>query len=250
MRPAGGRGRVQHRPRRVDPRRPRHTRRHRQPLLLVEPADDPHGGARDQGRGGRLLHLRRRRGRQPLRLRRFRHRTQRSLQAGRRAHARAAASRGTGLVAGRGPARHLHRDGPDRRERRPERGRHATGDGRVRGALAAARRGQCRQRFLGARDLAVDAARRHGGHEGRRAAARHHRRRAQPAQAGVPPRRPGHGRQRLPAQRRRRGRARHERHEGRTNSASRRSPASCRRASRRSTRRSWAWARSKPAVRR
>ena len=33
--------------------------RHRQPLLLVEPADDPHGGARDQGRRRRLLHRRR-----------------------------------------------------------------------------------------------------------------------------------------------------------------------------------------------
>ena len=69
-------------------------------------------------------------------------------------------------------------------------------------------------------------------------------------QAGVPPRRRGHRRQRLPAQRRRGGGRRDERHPGRTSSASRRSPASCRRGCRRSTRRSWASARSRRAARR
>jgi hypothetical protein len=43
---------------------------------------------------------------------------------------------------------------------------------------------------------------------------RHHRREAGRAQAGLPPRRHRHRRQRLPAQRRRRRRGRHERHQG------------------------------------
>ena len=82
MRSAGRRGGLQHRPRRRDPRRSRRRpRRHGQPLLLEQPADHPHGRARDQGRRGRLLHRRRRRGRQPLRQRRERHRTELDLQA-------------------------------------------------------------------------------------------------------------------------------------------------------------------------
>ena len=44
------------------------ARRDRQPLLLVVAADDPHGGARDQGRRGRCVRRRRRRDREPLRM--------------------------------------------------------------------------------------------------------------------------------------------------------------------------------------
>ena len=82
VRPARRRGRLQHRTRRRDPRRPPRGRpgRHRQPVLLVEPADHPHGCSRDQGGRGRLLHLGRRRGRQPLRLGRLRHGPERDLQ--------------------------------------------------------------------------------------------------------------------------------------------------------------------------
>ncbi len=50
---------------------------------------------------------------------------------------------------------------------------------------------------------------------GRRAAGRRHLRGGQPAQAGVPARRPGHRRQLLPAQRRRRGPGGHVGHQGR-----------------------------------
>ena len=56
-------------------------------------------------------------------------------------------------------------------------------------------------------------------------AGRHHRGRQRP-QAGVPPERHRHRRQLLPAQRRRRRAGRHERHQGRASSASRRSPGS------------------------
>ena len=90
----------------------------------------------------------------------------------------------------------------------------------------------------------------HRRHQGRRPPRRHHRREAGRAEAGVPPRRQGHRRQRLPAQRRRRRRGGHERHPGRTSSASPRWPASCPPASPASTPRSWAWARSRRAARR
>ena len=93
--PAGEAG-LQHRPRRRRPRRPRRRpRRHRQPLLLVEPADDPHGGPRDQGGRGRLLHRRRRRGRQPLRRRApaTRRPTRSSSRPGERTRERAAGRR-------------------------------------------------------------------------------------------------------------------------------------------------------------
>ena len=61
-----------------------------------------------------------------------------------------------------GPARHLHRDGPDRRERGRDRERHP----RARwtsspGAQPATRRRQRRERLLRRRDHAADAARRH-----------------------------------------------------------------------------------------
>ena len=64
------------------------------------------------------------------------------------------------------------------------------------------RRGGHQQRLLRARDLAGDAARRVEGQHRRRAAGGHHLREGQPAQAGVPAERHGHGGQRLPAERR------------------------------------------------
>ena len=99
VRAARRRGRFQHRPCGRGARRPRRRPGcHGQPLLLVEPADDPHGRPCDQGRRGRLLHRRRRRSRQPLRQRRVRHRTQPDLQGAGRAHGgalpRAARQRG------------------------------------------------------------------------------------------------------------------------------------------------------------
>ena len=47
-----------------------------------------------------------------------------------------------------GPARHLHRDGPDGRERRAAHGRHPRGDGRVGQALPGPRRRQRRERLV------------------------------------------------------------------------------------------------------
>ena len=68
LRTAGRRVRQQPRPGRCRARGPRPpARHHREPLLLLEPADHPDGAARDQGRRGRRLHLRRCRDRQPLR---------------------------------------------------------------------------------------------------------------------------------------------------------------------------------------
>ena len=106
--------------------------------------------------------------------------------------------------------------------------RHPRGDGRVRQALAGPRRRQRRERLLRRGDHAGHAARRHRRVEGRRPTAPARRSRGWPAQAGVPPRRHGHGRQRLPAQRRRRRGARDERHQGGASSASRRWRGSCR----------------------
>ena len=123
LRPAGGRAGLQPRPRRRDPRRAaRRPRRHGQPLLLVVAADDPHGRARDQGRRGRRVRRRRRRDREPLRAAASPTacpaRTTRRSRRRRGAHqARAEGGQGPWTPLD-GPARRLHRDGPDRRERR------------------------------------------------------------------------------------------------------------------------------------
>ena len=58
-------------------------------------------------------------------------------------------------------ARRLHRDGSDRRERRPAQGRRAPGAGRVRRPVAEPRREGDRRRLLRARDHPGDAAGRH-----------------------------------------------------------------------------------------
>ena len=83
------------------------------------------------------------------------------LQASRRPHRRARAGRRTDMDAARRAPRHLHRHGSDGGERRPGRGRHPPGDGRVGCAQPAARRRQPGERLLGGRDHAAHAARRH-----------------------------------------------------------------------------------------
>ena len=101
---------------------------HREPLLLVVAADDPHGRPRDQVRRGRRVHRGRRRVREPLRqgpLRRQPRHHQRPLRRGAGAHQGPPGSRSTGMDSRGGDARHLHRDGPDRGERRAGRGRDA-----------------------------------------------------------------------------------------------------------------------------
>ena len=79
-------------------------------------------------------------------------------------------------------------------------------DGRVLGAVAEPRGRSTEQRLLRARDHSGPAGRRHGGQQGRRSAPRHHEGEARGAQAGVPPRRHDHRGQRMPLERRRRGR--------------------------------------------
>ena len=119
LRPAGWRAGVQHRARRRRPRRARRRAgRDRQPLLLVEPADDPHGRPRDQGRRGRRLHRRGCGVRQPLRQPGPATPPRTPIfRRGRRAHAKRALGGAATWTPGAGSARHLHRHGPDGRER-------------------------------------------------------------------------------------------------------------------------------------
>ena len=116
---------------------------------------------------------------------------------------------------GRRASRRLHRDGPDRRERRPAARPRPQGARRVRRPQPEPRREGDRRRVLGARDHAGHHARRHRGQRRRRPAGRGDLRRDLRAQAGVPARRRGHRGQLLRAERRR-GRGRdHVRHQGR-----------------------------------
>ena len=217
LRAAGRRGRVQHRPRRRRARRARRrARRDGQPLLLVEPADDPHGRPRHQGRRGRRVHRRRRRDRQPLRRRGQRHGAERRLRRRRRAHGRAGARwrRPTGR---RRPACPTSTSPWARRPRTssssstsPARRWTSSPSCSQDRAVANIENGFFADEITPVTlpDGTVVSTR-------RRAACRHDARGPGPAQAGVPPRRHDHRRQRLPAQRRRRRRARDERHQGR-----------------------------------
>ncbi len=251
LRPARRRGGLQRRPRRGAARwSARRPRRHRQPLLLVVAADDPHGRPRHQGRRGRRLRGRRRRDREPLHARRVRHRAaQRPLRRRRGAHrpsartAPTAGSRPSGL-----PDIYIAM-GQTAENVVLVRERHPRGDGRVGRPLAAAGRRRPGARLLRPRDHPRHPRRRHRRVEGRRPPRRHHRREAGRAEAGVPPRRQGHGRQRLPPERRRRRGDRDERHEGQRARHHPARPASCRPASPASTPRSWAWVPSRPAAR-
>ena len=173
-------------------------RHDRQPLLRLEPADDPHGVPRDPGGRGRCV--RRRRGRVDLPGRR--------LSEGRRR----APSPADGL--GRRDRERLHPDGPDRRERRRAVRRRARGDGPLCAALAGARGRGAGVRPLRPRDHAVREGGRHGGVARRRPARELDARGARRPRSRLPPRGQGDGRQLLPAERRRcRGR-RHERGAG------------------------------------
>ena len=198
------------------------ARHHGHPVLLLLAADHPDGVPRDQGRRGRRVHLRRRG----------------DASAG---SARAAATAGRtrknpvfadaeartgGAASGRRPVWHdpredgddprrLHRDGPDRGERRPAARHHPPGAGRVRRPVAEPGREGARQRVLAARHHPGHAAGRHRGRP--RTTARGPGttlEKVAALQAGVPPGRHGHRGQLLPAQRRRRGGRRHERPQG------------------------------------
>ena len=152
---------------------------------------------------------------------------------------------------GRQDPRRLHRDGPDRRERRPKLGHHPPGAGRVRRPLAEPGREGHGRRVLGARDHPRAAARRPDRLEPTTAPRPASTlREGLRAQARVPARRHGHRGQLLPAQRRRRRGRHHERHARPPSWASPRWPGSCPPASPACPRRSWGSARSRPPARR
>ena len=175
----------------------------RQPLLRVVAADAPHGVPRDQGRRGRPVHRRRRRGR-------LARRAGRGI-ADESKHPQLDGSRGLAV-------RRLHPDGPDGRERRRALQRHAARrrtSGRVISQNARGRRAG--ERALRPRDR-----RRSRCPTARRASRKDDGPRPGTTLEKLAALKPvfkrgrhGHGRQRLPAQRRRRRGARHERGEGR-----------------------------------
>ncbi len=223
LRPARRRVRLQHGPHRQRPAGlRRHPRRHDHPLLLLLGADHPDGVPRDQGRRGR------RRSSRPgvETVSRFVKGTsdhwpdtQNPLFDDAAAPHRRVRRGWPGLARparGRPAPRRLHRDGPDRRERRPAARPGPQGARRVRRPLAEPRREGDRRRLLGTRDHPGHHARRHRGQQPTTARAP-----ASPTtrltelQAGLPPRRRRHRRQLLRAQRRRRGRGHHVRHQGR-----------------------------------
>ena len=234
LRPARRRAGLQHRPRRRRPRRACDDVPgvHRQPLLLVVAADDPHGRARDQGRRGRRLRLRRRRDREPLHGRGSSDRTPDTqnpqfaeAHAARRRRAPRAArptwTPPTGL-----PDVYIAMGQTAENVAEPEDVTREEMDEFARAVAAAAPSRRSRTGFFEREITPVtlpdgtvvpkdDGPR--AGHDGRE---------ARDAQAGVPARRHGHRRQRVPAQRRRGRGRRDERHQGRASSASRRSPAS------------------------
>jgi acetyl-CoA C-acetyltransferase len=132
----------------------------------------------------------------------------------RRASARSSAPR-----AAQGPweppsraARHLHRDGPDRGERRRDR-QGVTREEMDEFAALSQQRAEASRRRTGSSTARSPRShpRRDRGRQGRRPPPRHHRGEAGRPQPGVPPRRADHRRQRLPPQRRRGGGRRHER---------------------------------------
>ena len=123
-------------------------------------AVDPDGVPRDQGRRGRRLHQRRRRDGVAVR------QGQQRLAAGHPEPGRSPTRRRASAKMAEGdfhwtdpredgqPARRLHRDGPDRRERRRDQERLPRGAGRVRRPVAEPRREGDRERLLRARDHA------------------------------------------------------------------------------------------------
>ena len=145
---------------------------------------------------------------------RQRHRPNPIFETAGRAHRRAFAGWSAGLDAARGSAGPVHRDGSDRRERRAGRGRHParrwTSSLRAASSVrsptsrtASGRTRSPRSRCPTARSCRRTTVRVPAPPS-----------RASPAQAGVPSRRVGHRRQRLPAQRRRRRGDGDERHQG------------------------------------
>ena len=133
------------------------ARHDRQPLLRVEPADDPDGVPRDPRRRGRRVRRRRRR----------------VDHAGRRLSEGRGGAAPEAVRRRRADRERLHPDGADGRERRRAVGRLARGHGPLRAAVAGARGRRAGLRLLRARDHAVGRRR-----EGRRPATRSRRSRS------------------------------------------------------------------------
>ena len=148
------------------------------------------------------------------------------------------------------PARHLHRHGPDRRERRRvEKVSRLEMDEFALAARSSPSRTR-RTASSSARSSPSRCPTARSSTQGRRPARGHHAGEALDAAAGVPRRRHRHRGQRLPPQRRRRRGDRDERHAREGARHRRRSRASSRAASAGSTPRSWASDRSRPVARR
>ena len=174
-------------------------RRHRLPLLLLQPRRDPPRRQRDQGGRGRRLPGGRGRVGQPL---------QRSLRAGPRRRSRPEPDRRER------PAERLHRHGHHRRQRRQQVRRQPRGHGQVRPALAGTGGQIAGGWLLRPRDRPGHPGRRHRGRQGRRPARLLDPGEAGRTRRGLRRRRRGHRRQLLPAERRRGSGPAHERHEG------------------------------------
>ncbi len=135
----------------------RRARRHREPLLLVVAADDPHGRARDQGRRGRRLHRRRRRDGEPVPERQptaTPARTTRSSPTPRRAPRRARRRPADSWTPPAGLPDVYIAMGQTAENVAEIEGVTPRGDGRVRRAVAAARRRVAGERVLRAGDHA------------------------------------------------------------------------------------------------
>ena len=215
------RGRQQHGPRGRHPARLRRDPRHHDhPLLLLLGADLPDGLPRDQGRRGRRLHLRRRRDGLPLRQGHLRPHPRHPQPAVRGGAARAPTS--TRRAARTGTTRATTAKLPDIYIAM---GQTAENVARMRGLD----RKELDEFGVRSQNLAEKAI--NDGFwaneitpvttpdgtmvvERRRPARRRHLRGDLPAQAGLPPRRRGDGRQLLPAQRRRGRGDHHVRHQG------------------------------------
>ena len=216
----------------ADPgRHARRPRRHRQPLLLVVAADDPHGRPRHQGRRGRRVRRRRRRDRQPLPATARptparttpRSPTPRPAPPSAPTAARRRGRRRPACPTSTSPWARPPRTSAESEKRRPRGAWTSSPPCRQQRATASLENG-----FFEREITPVDRRRRRHASSSKDDGIRAGTTVEEPrrAQAGVPPRRHGHRRQRLPAQRRRRRRHRHERHQGQASSASPRSPAS------------------------
>ena len=207
-------------PRRRAPRRARRAGRDRQPLLLVVAPDHPHGGARDQGRRGRRVRRRRRRDREPVHERRGRRRPARTPKFADAEAAHAERTRGRQPVVG-APARACPtstsrwarppRTSPSTSERQSRRAWTSSPPSRSSAPSTSQENGFFEREITPVTLADGTVVTKDDGPRAGTTVEKLAR-----AQAGVPSRRRGHRRQRVPAERRRRRGRRDERHEARS----------------------------------